>query len=1176
VRILLQHHSRYAFPRPAALGPHLVRLKPANHTRARVETYGLRVAQECQLHWQQDPHGNHLARLAFRRGSRHEALTLTVEMALDIRPVNPFDFLLDDCAQSVPIAYPPEARAELAPFLERGLPAFTEGPLFRAFDAELPREGTTLSVLVELNRRVNARIAYVLRDEPGVWTPEETLARGRGSCRDSAVLLVSLLRSRGIAARFVSGYLVQLADEGMLPDQPKGVSRDVADLHAWAEAYLPGAGWVGLDATSGLLCGEGHIPLACTASPQLAAPLEGTTDVAAESVSFELKVARLGHEVRPTAPFPDAAYAALLAGADRADALLAEAGLPLTSGGEPTFNSREHAAAPEWNGEALGPSKWSQGLRLCAQLRERLMPGAALLAGQGKHYPGESLPRWTLELIGRTDGLPLWTGDIAGVPSAASSAASSAAPSAASSAAPGGEAVGKAEARRFAAALAARLGVEEGLLPAFEDPWRFVQDEARLPTDVDPLAADLKDGETRRRLARVLERGLATEAGFVLPLARREGAWVTDRWQFRRGQLFLLQGDSPIGLRLPLSSLPWAVTPPPHEEPCLPPDPRRPEAQAEEARLWKEAQAREEALRRADVAKARGEALPPEPQALVPQPARPPARDTAAKGLHTALCVEARDGALRVFLPPLERAEDFLALVEAVDLTRESTGLPVLLEGYPPPRSPLLTRFAVTPDPGVLEVNLPPARSGREHALLLETCFDAALHAGLHSEKYLLDGRMAGSGGGHHLTLGGPTPLTSPLLTRPDVLASLITLVQHHPSLSFLFTGLFVGPTSQAPRVDEARHDALYELEIALEHAFSFREAGRTPAPWEVDALFRHLLVDVTGNTHRAELCIDKLYDWRTPHGRQGVLELRAFEMPAHPRLAVAQAVLVRALVAAVAKEPYRAPLVRWGTGLHDRFLLPHFLWKDFEEVLGFLARRGVPLPEEAFRPFLELRCPVAGRVDAGGGVLLEVRNALEPWHVLGEEPSGGGTSRYVDSSVERVQVRVEGFVPERHRVLVNGQLLPLKATGTSGEAVAGVRFRAWAPPHALHPHLGVHHPLRFDVVDTWAERSLGACGYHVWHPEGRAYDAEPLTRFEAEARRSARFTPEAPLPWPVQALPSRPHPESPCTLDLRRYRVDRAPPRPDALGAADGTGAAGAAGPAGAEALPVVRLALG
>jgi uncharacterized protein (DUF2126 family) len=990
--------------------------------------------------------------------------------------VNPFDFFLDDRCQEAPFRYPEELRLDLRPFLDLEEPAVGGGSRLAALLSELPARGPTVPLVVGLNEAIHKKIRYVIREEAGIWTPEETLAAGRGSCRDSAVLLMAVLRSRGLAARFASGYLVQLADEGMIPDLQKGVRRDVVDLHAWAEVFLPGAGWIGLDATSGLLCGEGHIPVACTASPALAAPIEGTSDVAAADVSFQMTVARLGHEARPTAPYEESVWQDLLAAGDRADARLTAAGVTLTVGGEPTFNAREHAAEPEWNAEALGPTKWTLGVRLAEELRRRLAPGAAMLLRMGKHYPGESLPRWALDLCGRRDGVPAWRGDLAAKGDA-----------------------GFEEAGRLAVKLARRLGHAEHLLPAHEDPWPFVRDEASLPIDVDPLKVNLDDGEERRRLARVLGQGLGRPAGYVLPLTREDGAWRSEAWVFRRGHLFLVPGDSPIGLRLPLSSLPKALPPPePPEQEYAPHDPRRGKTP--------------------------------------PRPPSPPVR--------TALSVEARDGVLNVFLPPLLTTEDFFALVAEVDAAREETRLPVRLEGYPPPAGPNLYRLSVTPDPGVLEVNLPPVASVREHAALFETVFDAALHSGLHSEKHLLDGRQAGSGGGNHITLGGRTPLESPFLERPDLLASLITFLQHHPSLSYMFSGLFVGPTSQAPRLDEARHDSLYEMELALERAFASREDEEPPPPWLADILFRNLLVDVAGNTHRTEVCIDKLFDPGTAHGRQGLVELRAFEMPPHFRMGSAQIALVRALVAAFAEEPYRGSLVRWGSELHDRFLLPYWMWRDFEDVLAFLESRDLGLPAAAYRPFVELRSPVAGALQAGE-VFVEVRNALEPWPVLGEQATPTGTSRYVDSSVERIEVRVEGLVPGRHLILVNGHELPLRPTPAKGEHVGGVRFRAWAPPHSLQAHLGVHHPIRIDVLDTWGRRSLGACAYHVFHPEGRAYDTPPLTRFEAMARRAQRFTEEGPMPWPVAPIRVAPHPDAPYTLDLRRFPMDRPLPSP-------------------------------
>ncbi len=1150
MRLLVQHRNHYAYPRAAALGPHLVRLRPANHARARIESYRLAITGEHRLHWQQDPHGNHVARVTFQVGQRVPALELLVELAIDIKPVNPFDFLVDPRCRELPFAYPDGLEQELAPFRTLDDPAYATGARVRALLDTVPTHGNVVDTIVALNQRVAAEVRYVIREEAGVWTPEETLEQGRGSCRDSAVLLVAALRSRGLAARFVSGYLVQLVDEGMIPDQPKGVSRDVVDLHAWAEVFLPGAGWIGLDGTSGLLTGEGHVPLCATASPALAAPIEGTSDVAAERVEFSTTVLRLGHETRPTAPYTEDVWTALLDGADRADAALDAANLRLTSGGEPTFTSREEPDAPEWNGEALGPSKWQKGHALAAALRDRLAPGGVIVERMGKHYPGEPIPRWSLDIIARRDGAAVWQ------PRQLAAQASAE------------------DAQRLAAAIARELGLPASLTPAFEDPVRFLHDEASLPLSADPRRAGLDDPDERRRLAQILDRGAGAPVGWVLPLARSTSdTWLTEQWTFRRANLFLLPGDSPAGLRLPLASLGPGLPPPPALDPSLDPDrpfdPRTAPVDVDvdvnadvddgdvnvddpepppgadpalRARWVLRRTRRQLRLDASDHSRERAALESPQSLTIAPSPYPPstPINPVPyAPGIRTALVVERRHGALHVFLPPVARFTEWLELAAAVDRARASVGVDARLEGYPPPPAPSQLRFAVTPDPGVLEVNLPPTARGRDHVALLETVFDAALACGLQSEKYQLDGRLAGSGGGHHITLGGPTPLASPFLLRPDMLASLITFAQHHPSLSYLFTGLFVGPTSQAPRVDEARHDSLYELELALDRAFANRS---TPA-WLVDGLFRHLLCDVAGSTHRAELSIDKLYDPQTPYGRQGLVEMRAFEMPPHPRMAAAQVLLARSLVAAFAGAPYRGPLVRWGQGLHDRFLLPWFLDRDLDDVLGFLAGRGLGLPAEAYRPFTELRCPLVGTVDAGEA-RLEIRNAIEPWHVLGEEVSAGGTARYVDSSLERVEVRGYGLVPERHRVLVNGTVLPMRPTSAADTSVAGVRFRAWCPPHSLQPHLGVHHPLRFEVVDTWAKRSMAAGSYHVWHPEGRAFLSPPLTRFEASARRSQRFTHDGLTPYPVQPREARPSGDQPYTLDLRRLDLDRALPR--------------------------------
>ncbi|MGE0547767.1 MAG: transglutaminase family protein [Kofleriaceae bacterium] len=1077
MRVLIQHRSKYAYQVPALLGPQVLRLCPADHARAKIDSYKLTIEPEHRLHWQRDPHGNRLARVTFKAGQRVETLDIGVELAVDVRPVNPFDFLVDDRVKQMPFSYPDGLSGELAPFLDTSDPAYRIGRNATELLKSVPWSGATIEVLVKLNAAIRDQISYVIRDEPGVWTPEETVTNGRGSCRDVAVLLVSLLRARGIAGRFVSGYLVQLADEGMIPNEPKGVTRDVVDLHAWAEAYVPGAGWIGFDATSGLLCGEGHIPLAATASPASAAPLTGTSDSVAE-VTFSTTIARLGHEVRPTAPYPEAVWSELLAASDRADASLAAAGLEVWIGGEPTFTARDGQSRPEWQTGALGDDKWQRGRQLAAQLRDRLAPGGFVLHRMGKHYPGESLPRWALDVIGHRDTRVLWPPRT--LPDAGTTTS----------------------AREVGEAIANALGIAGALHPAYEDPWQLLRVEAQLPIEIDPRTAGLDDPEERRRLAAIIDRGVGSVVGWVMPLICDRGNWRSERWTFRRAQLFLVPGTSPIGLRLPLAALGPGG-----------PSPSWPAATVEDPR--RELSREQQWMRAAD------------------SPI-----DSAAPqlGVRTALAIEPRDGQLWVFVPPVATFDQHCQLIDSIDRARQITGHQIHLEGYPPPPAPERLRFSVTPDPGVVEVNVSPQASGRASAALHAEVFDAALSCGLTAERYLLDGRAVGSGGGNHVTIGGPTPDRSPWLQRPDLLASLITFIQHHPALSYAMTGMFVGPTSQAPRVDEARHDALDELELALPRLFA------SPPAWQIDALLRHLLVDVAGSTHRAEISIDKLLDPQTPHGRQGLVELRAFEMPPHPRMAAAQVVLVRAMLASFAAAPYHHPLVRWGGELHDKFLLGYWMWRDFEDVLGHLARHGIALPVAAFRPFVELRCPIVGTLQVGDAAI-EVRNAIEPWHVLGEEVTATGTSRYVDSSMERIELRTFGLDEERYAVSVNGVAVPLRRAGGRDVRVAGVRFRAWCPLHALQPHLGIHHPVRIEVVDTWAKRGVAAAGYHVWHPEGRAFDAPPLTRVEAAARRAQRFTIEGPSASPRLRSIS-PDPHHPYTLDLRRADAGAPVPR--------------------------------
>jgi uncharacterized protein (DUF2126 family) len=958
----------------------------------------------------------------------------------------------------------------------------------------------TVPFLVSLNQRLRSDVEYAVRLEPGVQTPEQTLELSRGSCRDSAWLLVQILRQLGIAARFVSGYLIQLVGDVPALDGPSGPDADFTDLHAWAEAYLPGAGWVGLDATSGLLAGEGHLPLACSPKPQSAAPITGTVDECEVEFGHSMSVRRILETPRVTLPYSDEQWQALRSVGEEVDRRLEAQDVRLTMSGEPTFVSIDDFEGAEWNTEAVGPTKRARAAELIHRLRDRFAPDGLLHYGQGKWYPGESLPRWAFSLYWRADALPLWRD--AGL--------------IADEALDHGPTPEQAE--RFAQGVARRLGVDpDRVLPAYEDPLAYLARESQLPPNVDVLDSKLDEPEERARLIRVFSRGLARPVAFVLPVqvwnARDGRRWRSERWRFRREQLFLQPGDSPVGFRLPLGALPFVpaldyphvlpLDPTLPRPPLAPPDPRR---------------------------QVRGRAT---------ATASPPASHVEGEvrgSVRTALSVEPRDGRLCVFLPPVESADDYVDLVAAVEDVAAELEVPVHVEGYPPPADPRLRVIKVTPDPGVIEVNIHPAASWRELVDTTSALYEEARLARLGSEKFLLDGRHTGTGGGNHLVLGGTTPADSPFLRRPDLLRSLLGYWINHPSLSYLFSGLFIGPTSQAPRVDEARQDSLYELEIAFRQIPDPAD-GQCP-PWLVDRLFRDLLVDVTGNTHRAEFCIDKLYSPDSATGRLGLVELRALEMPPHPRMSLAQQLLVRALVARFWEQPYRQPPLRWGTSLHDRFLLPHFVWADFTEVVDELRRAGFALEVDWFLPHFEFRFPRYGSVRYGE-VEIELRQALEPWHVLGEEGGVGGTARFVDSSLERLQVRVRGLVDSRYGVGCNGFALPLQPTGTVGELVAGVHFRAWQPPRCLHPTIPVHAPLSFDLVDRWNGRAVAGCRYHVTHPGGRHYEEFPVNANEAEGRRLARFFPFGHTPGPLELRQPPPNRDFPGTLDLRTCGVD-------------------------------------
>jgi uncharacterized protein (DUF2126 family) len=1031
------------------------------------------------VHWQQDPQSNYLARLTFPEKVRE--LKITVDLVAELSVYNPFDFFVEETAEFFPFAYSDWQARELRPFLERA--AVT--PLLAKYLATVSRTRTrTVDFLVDLNRRLRDHIGYVIRLDPGVQTIEETLERRNGSCRDSTWLLVQLLRHLGIAARFVSGYLIQLVPDVRSLDGPSGPAHDFTDLHAWCEAYLPGAGWIGLDPTSGLLAGEGHIPLSCTPDPASAAPVTGAVDDCEVEFAHHMEVRRIYESPRVTKPYSDAQWDTITAMGRQVDAELRRLDVRLTMGGEPTFVAIDDRDAAEWNTDALGPTKRLLAADLLWRLRRHYAPTGVVHFGQGKLYPGEQLPRWALGCYWRKDGEPAWHDASLYADERVNYG------------------FGAGDAQRFIRALAGTLGVPaEHVAPGYEDTFYYLWREHRLPVNVDPFDARLDDELERERLRRVFTTGLSAVVGYALPLARAgDGTWRTGPWHLRGERMYLLPGDSAMGYRLPLDALPWVSAvdypylrehDPLEQRPPLP---------------------RLDGMARPVERTAVGRALSGSPGG--PDKGRPtdnPDIPRPSGVVRTALCAEVRHGVLYIFLPPVPDGADYLELAAAVESTASQLRMPVLLEGYPPPYDPRLEQFQITPDPGVIEVNVQPATSWDQLVEQTTTLYEEAYQSRLTTDKFMVDGRHVGTGGGNHMVLGGDTPGDSPFLRRPDLLRSLLAYWHNHPSLSYLLSGLFIGPTSQAPRVDEARHDSVYELEIAFAQiprpasafahgATADRKAGghdgdraeagphddrgvrlqadQTP-PWLVDRLFRHLLTDVTGNTHRAEFCIDKLYSPDSASGRRGLLEMRAFEMPPHARMSLAQQLLLRSLVARFWRTPYEVGLTRWGTQLHDRFLLPWFVRQDFSDVLDELGREGFPLDPEWFAPHFEFRFPLYGEV-AVRGTHLMLRQALEPWHVLGEEGMAGNTVRFVDSSVERLEVHVTGLTPDRYVVSCNGRALPLQPTGRNGEYVAGVRYRAWQPPSALHPTIPVHAPLTFDLVDTWLERSLGGCGYHV------------------------------------------------------------------------------------------------
>jgi uncharacterized protein (DUF2126 family) len=1051
IQVALNHKTHYRYEKANFLGPQVIQLRPAPHCRVPILSYSLEVTpSEHLLNWQFDPHSNHIARLLFPH--KTDEFKVEVDLVADLSPINPFAFFLEPGVEEYPFAYAPELARDLEPFRFVNAP----GPRLRAFLARLSGEKCgTVSLLLKLNTMVRDEIAYTTRLEHGVQTSEETLEQHLGSCRDSAWLLVQSFRNLGIAARFVSGYLIQLATEGS-----SGPKTDSADLHAWVEVYLPGAGWIGLDPTSGLLAGEGHIPLVCTPTASQAAPIGGTAELPSTEFSYSISVARLDEPRRLSKPFSDEEWLRIQTVAHQVDMELNAQDVRLTMGGEPTYVGIDEPESQQWNIDALGDLKRSRGMALIQSLRRRMAPGALLHYGQGKWYPGEPLPRWALSCFWRTDDIPVWQD---------------------------AELIaredhdygfGTNDALKFIEALARRLQVSrENVLPAY-----------------DPGA---NSGQP---------------VGYVLPIRRRQPAgrlrWSSQLWFPHPGRLILSPGDSPIGYRIPTEAMPWVA-------------PDELEYELDDAPFEDRGRLPTQPMRKLELFEV-------EP-AADPLPPILRESDSAPMQVRPSLCVQAREGRMHVFLPYVPVLADYLDLVAAVEDACQYLKMPVWIEGYGPAADPRLRSFSVTPDPGVLEINLPPAQNWDELEQINLIVDEEARLNRLTAEKFDYRGTHGPTGGGSHIVIGGATVADSPLLRRPDLLRSMVAFWQNHPSLSYLFSGTYVGPTSQCPRVDEARMDALYELELSFHHLPS----SDCP-PSIVDGLFRNLLADVTGNTHRSEFCVDKLFPPEGAGLRLGLLELRAFEMPPHVRMGLLQMLLIRALTCMFWKSPFEKSLVRWGTALHDRFMLPHFVRKDLSDVLDRLRRSGFDFEDEWFEAQLEFRFPRIGSM-AVDGVEVELRGALEPWNVLAEETTSGGTVRSVDSSLERIQVKLTGITDaSRYAVACNGRRVPLQPTADPRVVIAGVRFRARKLSATLQPTVPVHAPLLFDLIDRWRGRSICRCTYHVESPDGRDYKARPANAAEAEERRNERFhvvcNPINPMTAPEDEVNSI----FPGTLDLR------------------------------------------
>jgi uncharacterized protein (DUF2126 family)/biotin operon repressor len=1093
IHAAIKHSTGYKYNKAIAVSPQVIRLRPAPHARTPILAYSLKITPANHfINWQQDPFGNYLARVVFP--DKITEFKVEVEVVAEMKVINPFDFFLEKYASNFPFTYDEDLKKELTPYFEIKDNSDTLNQWVENIKSFYNQ--STIDFLVAINSKLYRDVNYTIRLEPGIQTPEETLGKALGSCRDSAWVLVQALRKIGLATRFVSGYLIQLKPDKKSINGASGPEEDFTDLHAWCEVFIPGAGWVGLDATSGLFAGEGHIPLCCTPDPSSASPITGFTEPAEVEFSFSNHVYRIHEDPRVTKPYSDSQWDKIYALGDQVENELIAGDVRLTMGGEPTFVAKDDMESEQWNTEPDGEEKRNKAFALAQNLNESFGAGKGLIhIGQGKWYPGEPIPRWQYGIYWRKDGLPLV-----------------AKPAVYANPNQEYQFTFK-DADDLLATVAHKLKLpQKNIQPAYEDIYFYLWQEDKLPININPLRVNVNDTLERTTLSKALKGGLNNPIGFVLPLEYNfeVNSWLSCAWEFRQKQLFLIPGNSPMGLRLPLKSLPEMVAAQRQKEVERSPFETlenlpnyRPEFKDEVITAKNLDKIPEEWLFPKEIEETKEEEK--EGEFFVVKKKKEQKDDFEPEfrtvTIITALGVEAREGKLYVFFPPLKHIEHYLELLALVEETADELSLKIIIEGYTPPSDNRIEKLVVTPDPGVVEVNIHPAKTWNETLHNYKILFESADKVGLGTEKFMLDGRHIGSGGGHHITLGGVTPADSPLLRRPDVLKSFLIFWQNHPGLSYLFSTAFIGPTSQAPRVDEGMPDKLYELEIALNQ---INKGEETPF-WLTDRLLRNLLTDITGNTHRAEFCIDKLYSPDSQTGRLGILEFRAFEMPPDERMCLVQLLLVRTLFAWFWKKPYDNKLIRWGTELHDKFMLHHYIKEDLLDVCEQLNQDGYHFDAEWLEPFFEFRFPMVGAIQQKGVSLL-LRTGIEPWQVLGEEMSSSGTARFVDSSVERIEVKVSGINEERYAILCNQMRVPLRSTGKNEEFVAGIRYKAWAPPSALHPTLPVDVPLVFDIYDLWNKKSVGGCTYYVSHPGGRSYDTYPVNAYEAEARRESRF----------------------------------------------------------------------